>query len=296
MKKQILPLLFAGATLFFASCQKETVETPTSILNKPYNKVCFLMTHNSMSNTESSYSFPNQTHTVTKQLANGVRGLMLDTYDGEEGIAITYHALPVLGQQNLVDVLLEVKNFLSSNPTEIVTIIFQNGGSNEYLKQAIDSSGLNQLAYIHPTGSNWPTLQTMINNNTRLVLFVEENKTPKVDYLMYAWGTIFDTDYTFKQVSDFTSSVNRGGNGTKDLYLINHWLQKPLEGITLPDSIDEVLLPSIEKAYIANTQEVLSKRVNDCYNANNHFINFLGVDFYEIGDAKAVVDSINAAN
>ena len=28
---------------------------------------------------------------------------------------------------------------------------------------------------------------------------------------MYAWGTIFDTPYTFKSVSEFNSNVNRGG-------------------------------------------------------------------------------------
>ena len=62
---------------------------------------------------------------------------------------------------------------------------------------------------------------------------------------------------------------------------LNHWLQN---AIGLPD---KSLAPQ------ANKRSVISKRVQDCAVANSHFVNFLGVDFYEIGDAKVVVDSIN---
>jgi hypothetical protein len=148
------------------------------------------------------------------------------------------------------------------------------------LQKAIDSSGLNALTYIH-SGTSWPTLQTLVDSNQRLVLFVEQNKLPRANYLMYAWGTIFDTPYTFKSVSEFNSNVNRGGSGSKQLYLVNHWLSN---GIGLPD---KSLAPQ------ANVRRVVSKRVQDCSTANSHFINYLGVDFYEIGDAKVVVDSIN---
>jgi hypothetical protein len=41
--------------------------------------------------------------------------------------------------QKLVDVLSEVKDFMLSNPTEIITIIFQNDGGNIQLQKAIDS-------------------------------------------------------------------------------------------------------------------------------------------------------------
>ena len=113
------------------------------------------------------------------------------------------------------------------------------------------------------------------------MLLVEFDKKPRANYLMYAWGTIFDTKYTFKSVNEFDSKINRGGSGTKDLYLVNHWLSN---GLGLPD---KTLAPQ------ANNRAVISKRVQDCFAANNHFINYLGVDFVEIGAAKAVVDSIN---
>ncbi len=277
---QLLVILF-----FISGCKKETIVDQSSLLlPKQYDKVCFLMTHNAMNNTEKGFTLPNQTHSVTNQLKNGVRGLMLDTYDGTDGIALTYHTFALLGSQKLVDVLSEVKDFMLSNPTEIITIIFQNDGGNIQLQKAIDSIGLDDMTYIHNNGESWPTLQTMVDNNQRLVLFVENNKTPRANYLMHAWSTTFDTKYTYKNVSEFDSDVNRGGSGSKELFLVNHWLQN---GIGLPD---KTLAPQ------ANKRSVVSKRVQDCAADNDHFINFLGVDFYEIGDAKAVVDSINFSN
>ncbi|MCB0508260.1 MAG: phosphatidylinositol-specific phospholipase C domain-containing protein [Bacteroidetes bacterium] len=285
-KLRLTYLLFVSIFLLTA-CTKETTgqkDEEDILLSKNYNEVCFLMTHNAMNNSEKGYLIPNQTHSITKQLQNGVHGLMIDTYDGSNDIAQTYHGVAFMGSQNLVDVLQEVKDYLVSNPKKIVSIIFENNGSNTQLEKAIDSIGLNTFTYIHTNGTTWPTLQEMVDNNTRLVLFVEQDKQPRASYLMYAWGTIFDTKYTYKNVSEFDTDVNRGGSGSKELYLVNHWLSN---GLGLPD---KNLAPQ------ANKHEVVSKRVQDCATTNNHFINFLGVDFYEIGDVKIVVDSINGIN
>lgn len=273
--------------LIISSCGKETYIDKSSLklLPKKYDEVCFLMTHNAMNSSEKGYSIPNQTHSVTNQLKNGVRGLMLDTYDGSDGVALTYHGSAALGQEKLVDVLQEIKDFLQANTNDVVTIIFQNDGGNVQLQKAIDSIGLNTMAFIHTNGDAWPTLQTMVDNNQRIVLFVENNKTPRANYLMHAWNTVFDTPYDYISTSEFSSDVNRGGGGSKELFLVNHWLQKELiPGIKVPD---KTLAPQ------ANVRAVIGKRVQDCATANSHFINFLGVDFYEVGDAKAVVDSIN---
>lgn len=284
MKEFKVNSLFILLIIFFSSCKKVSTSDPYDLLlTKPYDQVCFLATHNSMNSSEKGFTIPNQTYSVTNQLKNGVLGLLIDTYDGSDGIALTYHAIPLFGQEKLVDVLQEIKTFLLENPKKIVSIIFENNGSNVQLQNAIDSIDLDKMTYIH-TGSTWPTLQTMIDSNQRLVLFVEHNNLPRSSYLMYAWGTIFDTPYTFKSVDEFNSSLNRGGSGTKELYLVNHWLSN---GIGMPD---KNLAPQ------ANTRAVLGKRVQDCSTTNHHFINFLAVDFVEIGAAKAIVDSINYGN
>lgn len=287
-KIKISYLLIISLSLILFSCEKDTVKKEDSdkfienqFLDKKYDEVCFLMTHNSMNSKEKGFLLPNQTLSVTHQLNSGARGLMLDTYDGSNGVAVTYHALALAGSEKLVDVMQEVKDFLLLHKKEVITIIFQNEGSNVQLQKAIDSIGLNEMTYIHNSGDPYPLMQTMVDNNKRLVLYVEMDKLPRANYLMHAWHDIFDTKYTYSNMSEFDSDVNRGGSGSRDLYLINHWLGGALG---LPDS---TLAPQ------ANKRSVISKRVQDCATANNHFINYLGVDFSHIGDVKAVVDSIN---
>lgn len=275
-------LLIIIVSFIIACNKKNTTEHPAlNLLPKKYNEVCFLMTHNAMNSKEKGFTIPNQTYSVTNQLRSGVRGLMIDTYDGSNGIALTYHVTGILGQQKLVDVLKEIKDFMQENTNEVITIIFENNGSNVQLEKAIDSIGLDKITFIHQHGDSWPSLQNMVDSNQRLVLFVEQNKLPRASYLMHAWSTIFDTPYTFRSVSEFNSNVNRGGTGSKELYLVNHWISN---GLGLPDS---TFAPQ------ANMKSVLSKRVQDCATVNRHFINYLGVDFSHIGAAKAIVDSIN---
>lgn len=255
----------------------------TYLLDKPYNKVCFLMTHNAMNNRENGFWLPNQSHNITRQLQNGVRGLMIDTYDGKKNRAKTYHGVAIAGSQKLVDVLAEVEYFLSKNKNEIITIIFENNGSNTQLIKAIEDAKLEQYIYIHD--GQWKTLKEMLNANQRLVLFVESNKEPSKNYLHHAWSIIFDTQYTFKNTNQFNCAVNRGTNtGENKLYLVNHWLHS------------KISLPKKSLAKKSNNKVELAKRLHECSSTNHHFINFLGVDFYHIGDAKAIVDSINLAN
>ena len=260
------------------------VDTPIVVeppyFNRKYNKVCFLMTHNAMNNSEKKYLIPNQTHSITKQLANGVRGLMIDTYDGPGGKALTYHGVELMGKQPLVDVLKEVYLFLANNEKEVLTIIFENNGSNEQLITAIETAGLTSFAYIH--GTEWKTIKEMVNSNQRLVMFVESDKTPKADYLKHAWSYIYDTKYTFNKVSEFDCSINRGTFSENNLFLVNHWLSN---GLGLPEK---------KLANTANNPSVIHSRLQNCENTRNHFINFLGVDFYEVGNTKAIVDSINS--
>lgn len=273
--------------IFAPSCKKDTVRTNTNevkllqsgLLTKKYTEVCFLMTHNSMNTAEHNFYWPNQTLSTTHQLERGVRGFMYDTFDDTSGICKTYHISSFFGSRNLADELKEIKLFLDLYPNEIVSIIFQNEGGNTQLQAAIDSAGLTGMAFVY-TGT-WPTLQEMVASNKRMVMFVEKNKTPRAPYLMYAWSLVFDTPYTFKTISEFNCNLNRGGSGSKDLFLVNHWLGNFWN---LPDS---------GLAYYANKRAVLGHRVQDCSQKRNHFINYLGVDFVHIGDAMAIVDSIN---
>uniref|UniRef100_A0A6N2M4I8 Uncharacterized protein n=1 Tax=Salix viminalis TaxID=40686 RepID=A0A6N2M4I8_SALVM len=92
------PGLYCGNCLALGKtqpiCTRGQAILPNSIINGlPFNKYTWLVTHNSFSIVDAPslpgvqrLTFYNQEDTVTNQLRNGVRGLMLDMYDFEGDI------------------------------------------------------------------------------------------------------------------------------------------------------------------------------------------------------------------
>lgn len=273
-------------SLLLGACREETMNRPSgptwddaALLDKHYDEVCFLMTHNAY-NCPPRHTFPNQDTSISQQLKDGVRGLMLDVYDAPSG-PVLYHAFSGLGQTPLSSVLGEIRDFLDDHPNAVISIIFENHGTHANLQNALAGHGLDTMTYTHD--GSWPTLRELVNANDRLVLFVEEKRgsESREPWLHYAWEIVFDTPYSFNSVGEFSSGLNRGGGGSKELFLVNHWLSGALG------------LPDRNLADDANRRDVLSPRLRDCQVTQSHFINYVGVDFYNIGDALAVVDSIN---
>jgi len=240
--------------------------------------VSLLMTHNAYNNAQKNFLLPNQDFSIARQLRDGVRGLMLDVYSSANG-PVLYHGVAQTGKEPLKSVLTDIYKFMSENKNEVVVIIFENACTDEEIMDMVDSVGLAPMVY-HHTGT-WPTLRQMIESNQRLVLTVEQTDGDLPDGLLYAWEHTFDTPYTFANWSDFTCAVNRGGSGKKTFFLLNHWMS------------NAVGLPDKTRAKRANSWEMLGQRVNDCSAFHNRRINFVGVDFYNLGDALAIVDSLN---
>ena len=256
-------------------------KTSTTLLAKSFNEVTFLATHNSMSNSDNNYKNPNQTLSISRQLNFGIRTFLIDTYD-KDNEAVTYHYSDTLGYQKLSDILNEIQNFQNCNPNEIISIIFQNEGTDAVLQKTLVSLNWDTLSFVYK--GTWPTLQSMIDSNKKLVLFVEKNNAGRAEYLNPAFSTIFDNSYTYKYLTEFNlrCDLNRGGGGDKSLFLINHWLG------------DISGFGDIQLAKTANEYNILKKRVNDCTSLQKHRVNFIAVDFVEVGDAKKIVDEQNS--
>ena len=79
-----------------------------------YSEVAYATTHNAMSNEDAGWIAPNQLHGLTRQLADGVRGMMLDTHYGEDGVPSLCHGDCYCGRQALLDGPGEIAVFLSS--------------------------------------------------------------------------------------------------------------------------------------------------------------------------------------
>ena len=75
----------------------------------------------------------------------------------------------------MVDWLGGIKTWLDNNPNEVVTLLLVNSINVDASRLNTDftRSGINKYAYA-PTSSSgsWPTLQSLIDANSRLVVFI----------------------------------------------------------------------------------------------------------------------------
>lgn len=249
------------------------------LCGRRFDQVSFAMTHNAMSNAEAGWLLPNQRFGITRQLDDGIRGMMLDTYE-EDGVLLLCHVYCSLGSQPLVEGLEEITAFLSTNPDEVVSIIFENYITHAQTEAAFEESGLIDFVYAHPLGSPWPTLADLIEADTRLVVFQE--KLPEEDefpWLMKIWDHAWETPFSFPAPEDLVCDPNRG-NADNALFLLNHFLTSPFGG-------------SLELAEMVNFNPLFIDRARQCELEGNALPNFVAVDFYDVGDLFPVVDALN---
>ena len=232
-----------------------------------------------MSNAEDNWGVPNQNFGITRQLDDGIRGLMLDTYEYEGDLWLC-HTTCIAGKQRLVEGLEEITTFLQANPEEVVSIIFENYITHAQTASAFEDSGLIEFVYAHEVGAPWPILGALIAAGTRLVVFQE--KMPQEDefpWLMNIWEHAWETPFSFSAPEDFNCEPNRG-NPANPLFLLNHFLTGPFGG-------------SAEFAEMVNYNPLFIDRANECQDVNEDFANFVAVDFYDIGDLFDVVGELN---
>ena len=246
---------------------------------KQYDEVAYLTTHNAFNSDEDGLLFPNQSYNIASQLNDGVRGLMIDVYD-HFGTPTAYHSVFMLGTIPLSDIFNDIKTFLDNNPNEIATIILECYVTANDIEDEINQSGLSSYLYTHNTA--WPKLQSMIDNDNRLVIFSDvDDGNSSQNWYHYIWDYAVETHYSVGTINDFTCDFNRG-DPVNDLFIFNHFVTDANLGYGLYTESNDV-----------NANPFFITRALNCQNQTNKFPNFVTVDYYELGDGLAVVDQLN---
>ncbi|MBW2626406.1 MAG: hypothetical protein JRE45_02195 [Deltaproteobacteria bacterium] len=250
------------------------------LCDRGFDEVAYPMTHNAMSNdeVEPPWILPNQNFGITRQLNDGIRGLMLDTYE-EDGELLLCHQFCIAGSQPLLEGLGEITTFLEANPDEVIPIILESYITHAQTAEAFDDSGLLDFVYAHEVGKPWPTLGELIEANTRLVVFQGESQEAEFPWLMYFDDHAWETPFSFSTPDDFVCDPNRG-DPANPLFLLNHFLTATLGGRP-------------EFAEMVNYNPLLIDRARQCEQEGEALPNFVAVDFYNIGDLFEVVDALN---
>ncbi|KAL9231279.1 hypothetical protein vseg_006525 [Gypsophila vaccaria] len=283
-------------------CVRGVTTNPLKLLNNslPFNKYAYLTTHNAFAiEGEPSHTIipritvPCQEDSITQQLQNGVRALMLDTYDFEGDIWLCHsfggkcHDFTAF--EPALDTLKEIEAFLSSNPTEVVTLILEdyvttpNGLTNVFNKAGLMKYWF-PVSKMPTQGQDWPLVSDMVANNQRLLVFTSKKSKQVSEGIAYQWNFMVENQYGDDGMKA-GSCTNRAESSqlndiTKSLVLVNYIRSVPLKEISCVDNSNNLM-----------------DMLRTCHDAAaNRWPNFVAVDFYkrsEGGGAFAALDMLN---
>lgn len=212
---------------------------------------------------------------------------MLDVYAESDQLKV-YHGFKLLGSKPFIDILKEINAFMDENKNEVVTIILECYASSDQIAGCFETSGLSKYLYTKKMGEEWKTLEQMIVDNTRLVVFSDKNDAQSgQEWYHCIWDYAVETHYSNHKKEDFSCDFNRGSDkvDNKDLFILNHFVTTSVTGVGRPKKGEDV-----------NSNPYFIDRVRACQEQTGKFPNFITVDFYDSGDCKEVVDFINATS
>ncbi|KAM3271495.1 hypothetical protein ACQJBY_041974 [Aegilops geniculata] len=316
-------VLYIGIT--FSTC----IEISNNSL--PFNKYAYLTTHNSFAIVgEPSHTgipritFDNQEDTVTDQLnvasassdkihllfylsyltsinshhncnvpQNGVRALMLDTYDFKGDVWLCHSSGGKCNDftafEPALDTFKEIEAFLSANPSEIVTLILEDYvNAPNGLTNVFNASGLQKywfpVSKMPQNGQDWPLVSDMVTSNQRLLVFTSARSKQVTEGIAYQWNFMVENNYGDDGM-DAGECSNRAESAplndkTKSLVLMNYF-------------------PSVPVKLTACLQhnKGLTDMASTCYSAaGNRWANFIAVDYYKRSEGGGVFQATDLLN
>mmetsp|Transcript_43656 Transcript_43656/g.76707 ORF Transcript_43656/g.76707 Transcript_43656/m.76707 type:complete len:408 (+) Transcript_43656:278-1501(+) len=273
--------------------------------NLAVNEVVFPMVHNAQSSYENNFVGASNNKGLEEALVTGYRGLQLSTcicegflskmlleQDEEWGLGDSNLGFCDrscgLGVRDPKDVLTNLKTFIETNTQEILIIEFSmNDGSSSDLRTALQYSGLLDHVY-HPQDEyyieEWPTMQQLIDDNTRILLFGSGDGMESCpaydcdDGILFA-GDHFSRTETDGSDLDSCDSTRSGDVVNVGYFLMNHYGENKMK------------VPSPKKARELNSYSNLEARMEECQ--EKRLPNLLAVEFWDEGD---VLEFVNIKN
>jgi len=251
-------ILFLGLALIF-STQIFAGWDLTSSLDKTrrYNEVTWLTSHNASMSYAGGWMIINQTKSLQMQMNEfGVRALMLDIFYSDEGpVAISFikkrdekelvscHGdcqitsdilRPFQFPRKLKKIFKIIKNFLESNPSEILTVIYEDyvpSDQRVLLTQLLEEEGLTKYMLTDADTKMfkknpvilWPTLKELVARGKRLIQFSNKGKP-----FLSQWSWMVENHYNIAEDKG-KKCENRGGSRkslkgqSQVLFNVNHF-------------------------------------------------------------------------
>jgi len=269
------------------------------ICNLGVNDILWATSHNAMATKEGNFIFGyNHLYNLEESLNAGYRAINLDVCNCGGDYQFC-HGICTVGARSPTEVLTNILLFLENNPSEIILINLElNSGAQGGSDVSLDTfasllsqnvAGFDEMLYTYDETQPWPTLQTLIDAQQRLLLFHFNGPTSCAngacpDGFHYWFDYAAETEFEFTSQADFgdtatSCAITRGAGSTKDFFAVTSFVTPPNE----------------DEAVNINAQAALQSRIQACSDYNGLDVNLLYVDFWSIGDMPEVVQTYNKA-
>ncbi|KAI7786552.1 plc-like phosphodiesterase [Diaporthe eres] len=299
----------AASTAVSAATSTSTVACNNSpdLCSRQYSNVTHMGAHDAAflrdSSTDNSVA-GNQYYNATKALNAGIRLLSLQVHNSSGTLELCHTTCTLLDAGTLEDFLVKIKAWMDENPNEVVTLLIVNSDDEDVASfgKVYESSNISSYGYTPATVSasnTWPTLQTMIDDGTRLVTFIATvTYSTTYPYLLNEWDFVFETAYEVTSLAGLNCTIDRP-SGLSDassaissgyLPLMNHFVYQ-----SITSSIEVPNVEIIDTTNSPNTSSVgaLGQSAYKCNSEWGTAPVFALVDFYSEGPAIETADNLN---
>ncbi len=299
----------------FVTAQTACNNSP-SLCPRAYNNLTHLGAHNSPFVRDASTSFSvsgNQFYDSTVQLDAGVRLLTAQVHDRNGGRGapawhLCHSSCDLLDAGPLSAWLAEIKRWMDSNPNDVVTLLLVNAdaATASDLHAQFTAADIAKYGYAPPSTAGpatwWPTLESLIAANTRLVTFVASlpaDANTVAPYLLDEFTHVFETPFANTAPSDFSCLPDRPATLAGDpatavssgrLPLLNHFLYETQAFFDIP-AVDNITMTNA-----ADGAGSLGEHAQSCSSAWGRVPAFVLVDFFNVGPAIESVDRLNGVS
>lgn len=300
----------ASSTSVSTSNSSVACNNSPDLCDRAYNNITHMGAHDAAflrdASTDNSVA-GNQYYNATVALSAGIRLLSAQVHNESGTLQLCHTTCELLNAGTLVDWLAKIKYWLDNNANEVVTLVLVNSDDQDVsvFGEAFTESEIDAYGYT-PTASTaatvtWPTLQTMIDADTRLVTFIAAiNASTTYPYLLNEWDYVFETAYEITDFTSFNCSLARptslAGTTAAEavtagyLPFMNHFLYKSITATAMLPNVDAI--DSVNSAN-ATTPGALAYEAAQCLEEWGTAPVFALVDFYSEGPAVDTADTIN---
>ncbi|MEU6144415.1 phospholipase [Streptomyces sp. NPDC047081] len=276
------------------------------------DQVTFLTAHNAYANgVDGGFAppfvnlVPNQTRGINQQLADGVRGFMLDIHQTPDGAILCHNSCTLVSKPVALWVDLQrMVDFLKAHPDQFVTVFLEDYVDPGVLRSELARvSGLSDVLYRPDhTGvrqNGWPRLADLIAANQRLLIFTDHSRAAdeSAGLTRDSFGVMYQREWTVENYWSMGSGI-----GSSDWSCYSRWYGADTN---IPLTRTETgfrplfVMNHFRDATIAATATTDNTKLADraqrfCQPAARKKPNFLAVDRYDLGNPASAVATLNS--